>query len=146
MALRVAASRALRSIPPDYRWNFFNWYMDMAWFGILSGSALAFVSIYAARLGATPSQIGMISAVPAIANLIFALPAGKWLSGRSMGKSVFWFAVASRLFYLSWVVLPLLFASLGQIHAVIITILLLSLPWNRGYSRDKCFDCGDSSP
>src|SRR5450759_3481651 len=92
-----------RPVPKEYQWNFLHWYLDMAWFGILNGSTLSFISIYAARIGATTAQIGLISAAPAVANLLFALPAGKWLSQRPVGKSNFWFGIISRLFYLSWV-------------------------------------------
>ena len=41
------------AIPSEYRSNFTHLYMDIGWFGILSGSSINFLSIYATRLGAT---------------------------------------------------------------------------------------------
>ena len=43
---------------------------------------LAFVAIYAARLGATGFQISLLTAGPAVVNLFFSLPAGRcWRAG-----------------------------------------------------------------
>jgi len=33
----------------------------MGWFGVLSGSSMAFLAIYAARLGASGFEIGMLA-------------------------------------------------------------------------------------
>ncbi|MDI6769459.1 MAG: MFS transporter [Anaerolineales bacterium] len=47
------------AIPREYRANFTHLYLDIAWFGVLSGSAINFLNVYAARLGATGVQIGI---------------------------------------------------------------------------------------
>ena len=57
-------------IPVRYRSNFLHFYLDIAWFGVLSGSAVNFLNIYAARVGATGFQIGLIGAMSAIVNLL----------------------------------------------------------------------------
>jgi len=46
------------NIPREYRANFLHLYLDIGWFGIVSGSAINFLNIYAARLGASALQIG----------------------------------------------------------------------------------------
>jgi len=63
------------AVPHAYRANFIHLYFDMAWFGILSGTAMNFLSVYAARLGGSGFQIGMLAATSAFVNLILAMPA-----------------------------------------------------------------------
>lgn len=118
----------VRSVPAEYRANFLHLYLDIAWFGVLSGSAMAFVAVYAARLGADAFQIGFLSAGPAIVNLIFALPAGRWLEKRPMDMAVFWTSVFHRIFYLLWVPLPAVLAYHSQIWALIGLTLVMSIP------------------
>lgn len=103
-------------------------YMDIAWFGIVAGSTMAFLSVYATRQGANPGQIGLLSAVPALVNLLFALPAGGWLSKRPLGHSVFLSAVGTRIFYVVMVFLPVLLLPSMQVSAVIMITLLMSIP------------------
>src|SRR5512138_389494 len=97
--------RPAHPVPEAYRPVFTHLFLDMAWFGVLSGSTLAFLAVYATRVGASDTQIGLLSAVPALVNLLFALPAGSWLSRRSLGQAVFWSSVLQRMFYLPLVLL-----------------------------------------
>lgn len=117
-----------QAIPQEYRGNFIHLYFDIAWFGILSGSAINFLNVYAARLGANGFQIGLLAAVGAIVNLIFAIPTGNWLGNRPVGKSVFWTSVLYRLGYLLWIPLPWLFGNQGQIWALVSILLLMGIP------------------
>jgi MFS family permease len=115
-------------IPPEFRNNFRHLYADIFWFGVLSGSTMAFVSIFAARLGATGLQIGLLTAGPALINLLFSLPAGRWLEGQPLVRASFWSALLYRLGYLAFIALPCLAGSSGQILALILITLLMSLP------------------
>jgi hypothetical protein len=92
--------RLIRPVPAEYRTNFIHLYLDIAWFGVLSGSAMAFVALYAARQGANAYQLGLITAGPAFINLIFTLPAGRWLETQRIGAAVFWASILHRFFYL----------------------------------------------
>jgi MFS family permease len=116
------------AIPQEYRRNFIHLYFDIAWFGILSGSAINFVNIYAARLGASGFQIGLLGAMPAVVSLFLSIPAGNWLQKRPVGKAVFWTAVLSRLGYFLWIPLPWLFGNQGQIWALAIITLAMGIP------------------
>jgi MFS family permease len=115
-------------VPAEYRANFIHLYMDIGWFGLLSGSAVNFLNVYAARLGATALQIGLLAAVSAIVSLIFAIPAGRWLEQRSVGKAVFWTSVVYRIGFALWIPLPWLFGDQGQIWALIFIALLMGIP------------------
>lgn len=115
-------------IPPELRQNFTHLYLDMGWFGILSGSSLAFLSVYAARLGANPFQVGLLGALPAVINLIFAIPASQWLQKRAIGKAVFWTSVFYRFGYLLLIPLPWLFANQQQIWVLVLLSLVMGIP------------------
>ncbi len=115
-------------IPREYRANFLHLYLDIGWFGILSGSAINFLTIYAARLGASALQIGLIAAASAVVNLLIAIPAGRWVAKRNTGLAVFWTSVFYRLGYALWIPLPWLFDAQGQIWALIVLTFLMAVP------------------
>ena len=116
------------AVPHAYRGNFIHLYFDMAWFGILSGTAMNFLSVYAARLGGSGFQIGMLAATSAFVNLILAMPASRVFQKRPVGRTVFWTSVVYRIGYLLWIPLPWLFARQGQIWALIGITLLMGIP------------------
>jgi hypothetical protein len=120
--------RSAHAVPAEYRSTFRHLYLDIAWFGVLSGSAIAFLAVFATRQGAEPWQIGLLGAGPAAINLIFTLPAGRWLEGRAVGPAVFWTSVFHRLFYLPWIFMPVLLLPGGQVWALILFSLLMSIP------------------
>jgi MFS family permease len=115
-------------IPQQYRANFTHLYLDIAWFGVLSGSAINFLNVYAARLGASGFQIGLLGAISALVSLTFAIPAGRWLERRPVSNAVFWASVIYRLGYLLWIPLPWFFGNQAQIAALIGITLLMGIP------------------
>ncbi len=117
------------SVPKEYRSNFVHLYFDMAWFGILSGSAINFLNIYAARLGATGFQIGLLGATSALVNLVFTMPAGQMLARRPVGRTIFWTSVIYRIGFLLWIPLPWIFGRSGQVWALIVLSLLMGVPF-----------------
>ena len=115
-------------VPAALRSNFKHLYWDIAWFGVLSGSAIAFLTVYAARLGGDVFQIGLITAGPAVVNLVTTLPSGRWLETRPIGPAVFWSAAFHRLFYLLWIIIPWLLLPKTEIWAYILVTLVMSIP------------------
>jgi MFS family permease len=115
-------------VPAEHRSNFRHLYLEIAWFGLLAASSLGFVGVYAARLGATAFQVGLLSVGPAIANLIFALPAGRWLERQKIDAAVFWTAVFHRAPYLLWIFLPFLLGAQGQIWALVGLTMVMHIP------------------
>ncbi|MCB0184517.1 MAG: MFS transporter, partial [Caldilineaceae bacterium] len=120
--------RPTRVVPEELRPIFFHLYWDIAWFGILSGSSISFLSVYAARLGASAFQIGLLTAGPAVIGLAFTLPAGRWLQARPVGGAVFWSALLARLGYLFFALLPFLLTPTAQIMALVALVLFMTLP------------------
>ncbi len=117
-----------RTLDPALRTLFFHLYWDVAWFGLLAGSSMAFITVYATRIGASSLQIGLITAGPAIINLLFTLPAGRWLQGRPIGHAVVNTIILHRLPYLLWIILPALLPQSMQIWAYIGLIALMTIP------------------
>lgn len=68
-----ATAVSTRGVPASLRRNFLHLYADIAWFGVLNGSALAFVAVFATRLGATGWQLGLLSAAPGLVTMLIAL-------------------------------------------------------------------------
>jgi MFS family permease len=118
----------LSVIPSEYRSNFLHLYLDIAWFGLLSGSAINFLNIYATRIGATAFQIGLIGAMPAVVTLFLAIPVGRWLQTQNTGRAIFWSSVFYRVGFLGFIFLPLLANEAGQIWAIIMITFLMAIP------------------
>jgi len=116
------------AIPREYRANFAHLYLDIGWFGVLSGSALNFLNVYVARLGASGFQIGLLGAIAALVSLTFAIPASRWLEQHSVSKAVFWTSVLYRLGFLLWIPLPWLFGNQAQIWSLLVITLLMGVP------------------
>ena len=115
-------------LAPEYRANFLHLYFDVAWFGVLSGTAVNFLNVYATRLGATPVQIGLLGSMSAAVSLLLSIPAGRWLEARPVGRAVFWTSVLYRLGFVAWIFLPWLFGPQGQVWALIGLALLMGVP------------------
>lgn len=116
-------------VPEKYRSNFWHLYLDIAWFGVLSGTSVNFLNVYATRLGASGFQIGLLTAMAAVVNLFLAIPAGRWIEKRHTGRAVFWSSVLFRAGYFLWIPLPWLFNEQGQIWALIILAFLMAIPF-----------------
>ncbi len=113
--------------------NFLHLYGDVTWYGILYGSAISFLAVFAARLGGTAWQLGLLTAGPALVNVLFTIPAGRWLQKRNLGPAVTTAAALHRLGYLILTPLPLLLPTLllpetVQIWVILILTLLMAIP------------------
>lgn len=124
----LSLQRNGRPVPDALRSNFKHLYWDIGWYGVLSGSAISFLTVYATRLGGDVFQIGLLTAGPAVVNLLATLPSGRWLETRPIGPAVFWSAAFHRLFYLLWVIIPWLLLPRMEIWAYILVTLLMSIP------------------
>lgn len=118
----------LTTIPGEYRSNFLHLYLDIAWYGVLSGSALNFLNIYATRLGATGIQIGLIGAMSAVVSLFLAIPVGRWLQTQNTSTAIFWSSVFYRSGFFVFIFLPLLPSDRMEIWAIIVLTFLMAIP------------------
>ncbi len=102
--------------------------LDAAWFGITSGTISSFLAIYAARLGASSLQIGLLTAGPAVVNLLISLPVGRWLEGHPLVHASFWSAFWQRIGLTIFIFLPWLLAEAAKTWGIVGLLLLMSAP------------------
>jgi MFS family permease len=57
--------------------NNWNLYLDIAWFGVLSGITSTFVSVFAIRLGASNTLVGLLVSLPALINIFWLIPSAR---------------------------------------------------------------------
>lgn len=113
---------------PAQRANFYRLYWDVFGYGILQGSAIAFLSVFAAHIGASAFQVALLTSGPAVVNLAFSLPAGRWLEDKPTTRIAFITSLLHRAGYLVFVPLPWLVPPTVQVWAVPLTIVLMSIP------------------
>jgi len=115
-------------LSPQVKSNFRHLYADILWFGLVVGSSMSFLAVFATRQGASSFQVSLLSAGPAVVNLLISLPAGRWLEGKPLIWSTFLSSLLQRAGYLVLILLPWFFAPVGQVWVIILVILLMSLP------------------
>jgi Na+/melibiose symporter-like transporter len=54
-----------------------NLYLDVTWFGVLSGITSTFVSVFAIRLGASNTLVGLLVSLPALINVFWLIPSAR---------------------------------------------------------------------
>ena len=118
----------LPPLTPELKSNFRQLYADTIWFGVLAGSAMAFLNIYAARIGASSLHIGLLSAGPAVINLLFTLPAGRWLEKRPLISTSFLSSVLFRLGFVVLVAIPWIVSPTAQVWGMVWITLAMSIP------------------
>ncbi|GAP09482.1 major facilitator superfamily [Bellilinea caldifistulae] len=115
-------------VPAELRRNFLHLYLDIAWWGLLNGSILVFLGVYASRLGASTFQLGLLTASPALMNLLFTFPAGSLLERKPVARVTRWSALLMRLFYFLLIPLPVLLPAGTQVWVILAITLLMNIP------------------
>jgi MFS family permease len=57
--------------------NNWNLYLDVTWWGVLSGITSTFVSVFAIRLGASNTLVGLLVSLPALINVFWLIPSAR---------------------------------------------------------------------
>ncbi len=110
------------------RRNFFHLYADTLWFGVLNGSAISFLAVYATRIGATSEQVGIINAAPALMALMFSLPFGAWIEPQSKRRAVLVTAFLMRIYYLPLILIPNRLPEDIQTGLILAMVFLMNIP------------------
>mgnify|MGYP001205154282 CR=1 FL=1 len=113
---------------PQVKRNYYHFYADVIWFGVLNGSALSFLAVYATRIGANAQQIGLINAAPAIMAILFSLPFGVWIEPQSKRRATLITALLMRLFYLPLFLIPARLPVDFQIPIILVMVFLMYIP------------------
>ena len=116
---------------PDPRYqperNIWHLYQDILWIG-LAGAAGTFTSVYAIRLGASDSLIGLLSSIPALIVILLRLPAAELVERtgdrvRLITRSL----LGARSFYLVLALLPFLRLS-HEATLFVALVIFMGLP------------------
>ncbi len=103
-------------------------YLDILYWGVLGGSLISFLGIYLARIGATSFQLSILSAGPALVNMLISLPAGKWMEKRSFVKVAFHTSLLHRGGYAVILLAMLLFAEHLHTSMILWITVIMSIP------------------
>lgn len=103
-------------------------YGDVFGFGLQAGSTLAFLPVYFAHLGGTGFQVALLTAAPAVMNLLLSLPAVSWLQNRSLLRVTFDMIVFNRLCYVPLLFLPWLVGPSTEIWILVALTALAMVP------------------
>lgn len=114
-------------VPPEYRKNFNHLYLDVAFWGMLNGSIINFLGVYCSRIGASPLQMGLLTSIPAMMNLIVTLPAAQLLRKTPAMKVVPRAALITRLFYGLLIPLPVLLPAETQLWVILGLVLFQNI-------------------
>jgi MFS family permease len=99
---------------------------EVAWAGVAGGIVASFLSIFALRLGATPFEVGLLTTGPALAGILFPLPAARLVS-RMWGKPVVIVPLALyRMLFAFVVIIPMLPAP-SRVALLVGSIAVLSI-------------------
>ncbi len=110
------------------RANFNALYWDIFFYGILAGTAINFLPIYAVRIGADPFRVGLLTSGPALVNLVLSLPAGQWLRHRDVLRTTQIGAIFNRLGFPILVVLPWLLPPAAVLDVLPAVVMGMALP------------------
>lgn len=103
-------------------------YAATTWFGIISALVATFVPVFALRLGATTGQLGWLTALPALVNVVWLVPAARIIERRRRRLPlILSTALLQRLVYLAMAAMPFVL-SRGRVEALILLQTLVTLP------------------
>src|SRR5512133_2970818 len=102
----VHSFRLPPDLPAELRSNIIHYYFDIGWWGLYAGATAAFLTIYAARIGATPAQIGLLNALPSAISLVLSLPFASVIRQMGAHRATWLGAFFSRMLFLPYALLP----------------------------------------
>lgn len=112
--------------------NIWNLYWDIFWFGILSGIVSSFLSVYAIRLGASNTIIGLLTALPALVQVVWLVPAARLVEGQRQRMPIIIVSgTLMRLTYLGLALVPTLVAD-GRPELFLAIVVIGTIPAGLG--------------
>lgn len=120
-----AALKPRRTLESQNTWNL---YGDIAWFGILSGVANAFLAVFTIRVGGSDTHVGLLSSLPALAAIFASIPGSRLVEREKKPLSVLIItAILNRLGYLGIALVPFFFLTHAA-DAIVVLVALLTIP------------------
>jgi MFS family permease len=98
--------------------------MDSVFIGVVNASG-TFLPVFLLRMGATASDIGLLTALPALTAFLLAIPFGRWLQPR--GQIVRWYSRLRLIAWSSYAVMAVVAMVLPAEHAIPVLLLVWAL-------------------
>jgi len=125
---RINWSAAPNDASPTQRRNFINVQNDAIGVGLANAGA-QFLSVFLTRLGATSTQVGLLTSMPALTGLLIAIPVGRFLQTRR--KIIPWFSGSRLLIISSYAltgIVPFIVPEEWIVPAVLLIWMLVTIP------------------
>jgi len=108
--------------------NNWNLYLDVTWFGVLSGITSTFVSVFAIRLGASNTLVGLLVSLPALINIFWLIPSARIIERQRRRLPIIVLAgFLQRLGYLLIALMPFVLRT-HRPEALVALVALITLP------------------
>ena len=108
--------------------NNWNLYQDVVWFGVLSGITSTFVSVFAIRLGASNTLVGLLVSLPALISIFWLIPSARIIERRRRRLPIIVLAgFLQRLGYLLIALMPFVF-HVYRPEALVGLVALITFP------------------
>ena len=108
--------------------NNWNLYLDVTWFGVLSGITSTFVSVFAIRLGASNTLVGLLVSLPALINIFWLIPSARIIERQRRRLPIIVLAgFLQRVGYLLVALMPFVLRT-HRPEALVALVALITLP------------------
>ena len=105
-----------------------NLYLDVTWFGVLSGITSTFVSVFAIRLGASNTLVGLLVSLPALINIFWLIPSARIIERQRRRLPIIVLAgFLQRVGYLLVALMPFVLRT-HRPEALVALVALITLP------------------
>ena len=98
--------------------------LDSVFIGVVNASG-TFLPVFLLRMGATASDVGLLTALPALTAFLLAIPFGRWLQPR--GQIVKWYSRLRLVAWSSYAVMAVVAMVLPREHAIPVLLLVWAL-------------------
>ena len=108
--------------------NSWNLCLDVTWFGVLSGITSTFVSVFAIRLGASNTLVGLLVSLPALVNVFWLIPSARIIERQRRRLPIIVLAgFLQRLGYLLIALMPFVLRA-HRPEALVALVALITVP------------------
>lgn len=108
--------------------NTWNLYLDVTWWGVLNGIVSTFVSVFAIRLGASNTLVGLLVSLPALINIFWLIPSARIIERQRRRLPIIVRAsFLQRLGYLLIALMPFVFRT-HRPEALVVLVALITPP------------------
>jgi Na+/melibiose symporter-like transporter len=108
--------------------NIWNLYLDVTWWGVLSGITATFTSVFAIRLGASNTLVGLLVSLPALISIFWLIPSARIIERQRRRLPIIVLTgFLQRLGYLLIALMPFVLRT-HRPEALVALVALISLP------------------